>query len=231
MDFGTAFLYMFQDANWLRKLGIGTLLGLVGLILAPFLIGFIPLLMLMGYSLDVLKNVAERRAHPLPEWEDWGGFLVRGLMLAGASLIWSLPAVLAILPMMLGGALLEGDSGAGALGIVLVLSTSCLLMLWLLFFTLISPAIYARLACTRRFSAAFDFAQIWAFTRDNLGSVIIAIVLTWVAGLVAAIVGSLGLMALVIGVLVSVPFASFWQYLVQAHLFGQIAAQDATGIE
>ncbi len=32
MDFGKAFTYMFQDPNWLGKLGIGTLLMLVGIV-------------------------------------------------------------------------------------------------------------------------------------------------------------------------------------------------------
>ena len=31
MDFGKAFTYMFQDPNWLAKLGIGTLLVLLGI--------------------------------------------------------------------------------------------------------------------------------------------------------------------------------------------------------
>ncbi len=52
MDFGKAFTFMFEDPDWLRKLGIGTLVGLVGLLFSPVLIGFIPLIILFGYTLD-----------------------------------------------------------------------------------------------------------------------------------------------------------------------------------
>ncbi|PKO21777.1 MAG: hypothetical protein CVU38_12955, partial [Chloroflexi bacterium HGW-Chloroflexi-1] len=76
MDIGKSFTYMFEDPDWLRKLGIGTLVGLIGIVFSPILIGFIPLLMLMGYTLDVVRNTMDGRQYPLPEWEDWGGFLV-----------------------------------------------------------------------------------------------------------------------------------------------------------
>ena len=42
MDFGKAFTFMFADPNWLRKLGIGTLVGLLGMVLMPILIGVDP---------------------------------------------------------------------------------------------------------------------------------------------------------------------------------------------
>lgn len=60
---------------------------------------------------------------------------------------------------------------------------------------------------------------------------IIAILLTWVAGLIASLIAGLGLIALLIGVIVTIPFASLWQYLVQAHLFGQVAANSITPVD
>jgi hypothetical protein len=36
---------------------------------------------------------------------------------------------------------------------------------------------------------------------------------------------------LVIGLIVSIPFAILWQYLVQAHLFGQIAKYSVSAID
>ena len=44
MDFGKAFTYMFQDPQWLGKLGIGTLLMLIGIIFSPVLVGLIPII-------------------------------------------------------------------------------------------------------------------------------------------------------------------------------------------
>ncbi len=230
MDFGKAFTFMFEDPEWLKKLGIGTLVGLIGIIFVPILIGLIPLIMLMGYSLDTLRNVMEGRQHPLPEWEDWGGFLIRGLKLIGAFIVWALPLIVLAIPLGIGSTWIDSNSNSSgamqAFGTLLVVCGSCLTLVWGLFLALISPAIYVRLAHTDRFSSAFELGKLWAFTRSNLSNVIIAILLTWLAGLIASIIAGLGILALVIGLLVSIPFAQLWQYLVQAHLFGQIGASS-----
>ena len=65
MDFGKAFIFMFSDPEWLKKLGIGTLVGLVGLLLAPVLIGIIPLMVVIGYTVVVLRNVMNDVEFPL----------------------------------------------------------------------------------------------------------------------------------------------------------------------
>jgi Protein of unknown function (DUF4013) len=233
MDFGKAFTYMFQDSNWLAKLGIGTLLVLVGIFLVPVLIGFVPLIIVTGYSLVALDNVRLGHEHPLPEWQDWGKFFMLGLKASVALFIWALPMFIGFVP-VLAGSVLSGDSnsnGAGAIAALLIICGSCLMFLWGLFVALLTPAIYARLAATDRFASAFDLGRIWEFTRDNLGNVIIAILLVWLAGLIAAVLGSLGFLLLCIGAMLTIPLASLWQYLVQAHLFGQIAANSVTSIE
>ncbi len=230
MDFGKAFTFMFEDPDWVRKLGIGTIVGLVALLLSPILIGVVPAIVILGYCLDVLRNVADGRELPLPEWEDWSGFLTRGFKLIVAFFVWSLPILLISIPMFIGVAL-TGNQSAGAdavFGTLFIVCSSCLMALWVLFLVLISPAIYIRLAVTDRLAAAFEVSRLWELTRDNLGNVIIAILLTIVAGIIAAIVGSLGVVLLLIGVLVTVPAASLWQYLVQAHLFGQIGRTTVT---
>jgi hypothetical protein len=233
MDFGKAFTYMFQDPSWLAKLGIGTLLLLVGIFLAPVLIGIVPLIIVTGYSLVALDNVRLGHEHPLPEWQDWGKFFMLGLKALVALFIWALPMFIGFVPVLAGGVLSDGSNsnGAGAIAALLIFCGTCLMFLWGLFIALLTPAIYARLAATDRFGAAFELGRIWEFTRDNLGNVIIAILLVWLAGIIAFVLGMMGFMLLCIGAILTIPLASLWQYLVQAHLFGQIAAHSVTAIE
>ncbi len=235
MDYGKAFTFMFDDPDWVRKLGIGVVVGLVATLLSPILIGLVPAIMVLGYSLDVLRNVNNGREHPLPEWEDWGGFLGRGFKLVVAFFVWSLPLILIMIPIMIGAALADSQNGSGgagvAFGTLFIVCSSCLMLLWGLFLVLISPAIYIRLAVTGRLGAAFEIGKLWALTRDNLGNIIIAILLTLVAGIIASIAGSLGFVLLLIGALVTIPAATLWYYLVQAHLFGQIGRTTVTPIE
>jgi fatty acid desaturase len=84
----------------------------------------------------------------------------------------------------------------------------------------ISPAIYARFAETGQISAGFELDRILAFTRDNLGDIIVALLISLVVGVIALIAG---MVLCVIGLL----FTGFWSSLVQYHLFGQIARRDA----
>ena len=233
MDFGKSFVFMFQDPEWLRKLGIGTLVALLGLVLSPVLIGFIPLLMVWGYSLVALRNVMDGHEHPLPEWNDFGGFLVFGIKLAVALFVWALPAIVVALPLGIGTALLSNsqNSSANAGGVSLLVCGSCLMILWALLVALFTPAIYIRLARTGRLGSAFAFGKLWELTRANLGSVIVAIVLVWLAGLIASIVAPFGVLIVVIGLLITVPFAVFWPTLVQAHLFGQVGAASTISVE
>ncbi len=229
MDFGKAFTFMFEDEGWLRKLGIGTAVGAVSILLMPFLVGLIPLIMLFGYSIDVVRNVMNGSDRPLPEWEDWGGFLSRGFKVWAATFIWALPALLLMIPLIIGAALLDQSQGAEAIGLTIVCCASCLFLVWILFVTLITPAIYIRIAETDEFTSAFAFGQMWQFTRDNLGNVIVALLLVYVvAGLIAAAVGFIGFLAFFVGAIITIPLSILWQYLVQGHLFGQIARHSVT---
>jgi hypothetical protein len=202
------------------------------MIFSPVLIGLIPLIMLLGYTLDVLRNVMDGKQYPLPEWEDWGGFLLRGLRIIAAYIVWLLPLIVVAIPFGIGAALSDNQGGgAEAIGAIFMACGGCLALLWGLLVALVSPAIYIRIARTERFGAAFEFGKIWALTRDNIANVIIALILLIVAGIIAAIIGMLGILAIGIGLLISIPFANLWQYLVQAHLFGQIGATSVTPVD
>jgi hypothetical protein len=81
------------------------------------------------------------------------------------------------------------------------------------------------LAVFDRFSAAFEVGELWAFTRGNIGNVILAILLLLLVSWIAVpIIGFLGVIVCVVGLLISIPFSSLWQMLVTAHLYGQIGA-------
>ncbi len=238
MDFGKAFTFMFEDPRWTVKLGIGTLVGLASILLSPILIGLVPALMLLGYSLDTGRNVIKRVEHPLPEWEDWGGLFVRGLKLMVAFLVWMLPLIALSIPLAIGAGLSSNNGNASSVssasmtfGVLLIVCSSCVMMLWGLLVALFAPAIFIRLAATGRLSTAFEIGKLWRLTRENLGNVILSLLLVVVAGLIASVAGSLGLLLLICGVFLTVPAATLWQYLVQAHLFGQIGRDTVTPLE
>ncbi len=224
MDIAKSFTFMFEDPEWLRKLGIGFLVVLVGVLFSVVLIGLIPLIMVLGYTLDVTRNVMDGQANPLPDWTDWQGFLVRGWKLIWVLIIWSLPLILISIPLGFGAALAGNGNQGGfgtAMGTLFTLCGVCLGLAWGVVLLVFTPAIYAQLARTNRFSSGFEFTKLWAFTRDNIGNVIVAILLT----LVASVVG--GFASILV---VTIPLAILWQMLVQAHLYGQVGSRSVTAV-
>jgi hypothetical protein len=232
MDFGKALTFMFQDPNWVSKIGIGILVLLVGIVLSPVLIGLAAIFILTGYSLDVVRNVLDGKEHPLPEWQDWSGFFIRGLKLVGVFLVLALPFIPLMIPFGIGNALTTSDNQAvNVIGVLFMVLGFGLALLYGIFLVLIEPAVYLRLARTDRFAAGLEIGKLAAFTRDNIVNVIIAILLTLMTGLIGAVMAGLGVIAFIIGLVVSIPFSALWQTLVQVHLYGQIGALSKTSLE
>ena len=213
MDYGKAVKYMFDDKDWLKKILIGGVLNIIPIV------NFIP----VGYGLRTLKAVGEGKDTPLPEWDDWGGDFMKGLLVAVAGLVYAIPIiVLAILSVIV--AAIAGGSGsssdaAGGFAALCMTGISCLNVLWGIAMALFLPAAILKFVKVGEFGAFFRFGEIWDFIKSNLGDYIIALLVAWLAAVVASVVGSI---ACGIGVL----FTSFWAILVAANLFGQLLAKS-----
>lgn len=215
MDYGRSFKYVFDDQDWLKKIAIGGVLNIIPIA------NFIPI----GYSLRALRSTAEGHDLPLPEWDDWGGDFVRGLLVLVAVLIYALPIfILQGLAMIIGAVAGSASSDAAAVAGLCITAVSCLAGIWGLLMGIFIPAAYTRYTMDGGFGAFFRFGEIWSFIRGNLGSYIIAILLILVVQLVAAIVGS-------IACGIGVAFTSFWGMLVSANLLGQVYAESQGGGE
>ncbi len=204
MDIGKSFTYMFEDKKWVEKLLIG---GLVTLIPIVNFIAF-------GYALRALKNVAEGKEPVLPEWDDWGGDWVRGLLASlVAPLVYSLPIAVAAIPYGIAQVAL-GYSAADVCSVAF----SCLSSLWGIAVAVVLPAGVIKYAMEGEFVSLFRFSEIFALIGDNLSNYIVALLLIIAASLVAGLVGFI---ACGVGLI----FTSFWATLVSAHLLGQVQAE------
>ncbi|RMF02303.1 MAG: DUF4013 domain-containing protein [Chloroflexi bacterium] len=216
MDIGSAFTFMFDDEDWIKKIAIGGGIVFVGVLLSPILVGLLLLLPIGGYMIEVLKNVRDGQATPLPEWTDFGGLFKTGLMIAVIAIIYYIPViVLACGAGATQGFLGSADSDtAAALGFVAV-CLNCLQFLVSVLVGFFMPAAFIRYAQHETIGSAFQFAELWSFIRTNIGDYIIVFLLSWVAGIVAGF----GLILCLIGIF----FTVFWSYLVVGNLYGQLA--------
>jgi hypothetical protein len=216
MDFAKAFSFVFEDPDWVKKVVIGGLIGLVP-VLGQFIV--------MGYMVAVGRNVIRGNPQPLPDWADFGQFLVDGLYTFVISLVYALPILAAVCLILLpalaiGGAFAdEGELGAiGVLGICCFVPFSVIYGVALQWFFL--PAALARYADTGDAMSALRFGEILAITRANPIVFLVALLVTMVANFIAGF----GAIACIIGVL----FTQFYAQCVTGHAYGQ-AYVAATG--
>ncbi|NPA31001.1 MAG: DUF4013 domain-containing protein [Chloroflexi bacterium] len=219
MDIARSFVYMFEDRDWVSKVLIGVVIALAGILL-------LPLPILSGYLIAIVRNVM-RGDETLPNWNDIVRYWVDGLILWVALLVYTLPFWLIPLLLMI-PAMFAGGAGsqdlADALG-MLSMSISCLSWLALsVVLVLVGPVLIIEYARTGDFGALFRFGRIFGMVRDCFGPILIAAAVSLaLAFLVSTLSTVLGLIPC-IGWLLALPLA-FYPVLVMGHIYGQVARQ------
>ena len=176
MDIGSAFTYMFDDEEWIKKLAIGGAIALVAFILSPIIIGIVLMLPLTGYMIEVLKNVRDGQTQPLPEWSDWGGLFKTGLMVI--AVVYNIPAII----LACGAGIIQGvgpqlDSDTASTLTFVAVCLNCLQILVSIICNLFVPAAVLRYAQYDTLGAAFQFGDIFNFIKANIGDYIIVVLL------------------------------------------------------
>jgi hypothetical protein len=198
VDVGEAFSFVFRSRNWFGRLAVGALCLLF------FWLFLIPLFILLGYSVETARTIS-RGERELPPWTDVGKKLKEGFILAVVLFIWSLP----------GSILSAGSVPTNCVGSSCTYIPSALAPLggvYSLFLGFLTAAIWSQYL-EGGFNSAFDFRAI--FRRAGLRPGMT--VMVWLMATVAAIIGFLGVIIVVIGMLFTLPYA----FAVIAHLYGQ----------
>jgi hypothetical protein len=168
-----------------------------------------------GYMARLVRNVIAGVAQPLPEWDDLGEYFSEGLRIFCVGLIYCLPILGLVLMFMVpsivaqasdNDALRNVGGGMAACVWCLIFPLGLALAIWLpgaLLFTVVE----------RRFGAAFEFAQIAAFIKANIGNYLLAFVV-W---LVVRMIVPFGFILLCVGIF----FTGFWSLVVASYAFAE----------
>ncbi|NJP04432.1 MAG: DUF4013 domain-containing protein [Chloroflexaceae bacterium] len=216
MDIGRAFSFVTEDEKWIMKVLIGGLVSLIPIL--GTLAG-------MGYMFTVARNVYQGQSQPLPSWDEFGQFLMRGLYAFVISLIYSIPLIILIFVPMLIILPLAGGSGSEDAAGAMVFLALCLNLFILVISVVWSVLIYVafvRYVQTDSLGDALNFGKVFSMLQASLG--------TWVLLIVGIILASLASMIGLIGCGIGVIFTIFYAYIVMGHMMGQVARKTDTSM-
>jgi hypothetical protein len=209
MDIGKSFGFVFEDKNWIEKILIGGILMLIP-ILGPIL--------MLGYSVELVRNVRKHEMEPLPRWDNWGEKIADGFKLFIIYILWSLPLIILsmviVIPLAFAG---NSDTGS-AIASIFSLCFSCFAFIYAIVVWLATPGITIKFAETGEFSDGLKFGEILNFTKEHLGQIFVVIVVSWLIYMLAGLIGTLLC-------LIGLVFTMFWASLVQYHMIAQIGLE------
>jgi hypothetical protein len=229
MDVGKSFRFVFEDKDWVSKLLISVLVSLVPILNFAFI----------GYLVQLILNVSEGIAFPLPDWSDFGDKFVKGLIMVVAGFIYALPIIILVVVVAGAGALTEvaggGDlsdvAGAAFTGTAILFSCLSILYGFALTFFYFGMAIHFSREGT--FGSCFQIGKIINLISSNLGEYLTAWLVSLLFGFVLTIAASIAFtflsIIICIGWIVMFLLAAFlavWPNIVIFHLFGQVGALD-----
>lgn len=205
MDLGLSFTYVFQDEEWVKKVLIAAV---------AFFIVFIGWIPLLGWVITIARRVIRQDPEPLPDWTDLGALFTlgfKGLIIVIIAAL--LPSILAI-PFAVLGAI---SNNSDTIMIIYSVCYSCFSLIYWIAIALGLPASFGILADTDQLGDALNPSKILALVRAAPAAYVMAII----GGLVASLVGYLGIILCGIGVIATMAYAA----AVTGHLYGQAHKQ------
>ena len=211
---------MFQEAlnypregdSAIKNIAIGGLLLLFSFLL-------VPLFVVLGYVVRVLRGVIDGRTEP-PEFEAWGEMLVDGLKVFAIGLVYALvPAAVAIAAVFASGisAGLGGDTPGTGLAVGLIaLGAFLALTLVSLALAYVLPAAVVAFVQADRVGAAFspDALRPLVFSRSYATGWLVAVGISILSGVVISVLN-----LVVIGAILA-PFVTFYANVAGTHAIG-----------
>jgi len=219
MNLGKAFSFAFEDPDWIKKLLIGALITLI-----PIIGGIV----VLGWGLEITRRVIHKESPLLPDWSDFGGYLVKGLQAFVIAFVYMLPIILVSVCSQSATALVgQGDIDQTVVTAITVVSAclSCVVALYGVLMSFVLPAAFANFVASGQLGAGFRFGEIIGLVR----AAPVAYLLVLVGAFVASIIASLGVILCIVGMFFTYVYAA----TINAHLWGQAynEASAARGLQ
>jgi hypothetical protein len=212
MDFGKAFTFIFDDPEWIRKVGISALIGLIPIV---------GQLYLLGWGLEVTRRMAAGVAELLPDI-DFGTYLGHGFKAFVVALVWTAPIwVLAIVVAIVSSLTYNSSAAyntaprvANAAATIVSICFGLFAFVYGIFAGIALPAAFSRTVIFGSIGDGLAFGKVWKLVSAAIGPWVLALIGNIVAGILASIIGSI---ACGIGVFIT---TAMYQ-VIMGHFYGQ----------
>ena len=207
MDIVEEIKFPTKDSDWIKKVLIGGILGLIPII------NFI----VYGYYLKVIKGAFEEKS-TMPEWEDWGDLFIKGLIVLIISIVYMIIPIIVMLASA-GGmmfAALSGDPTAAVGGLGAAIGGLLLGSILILIFGFVLPMGVVMYAKEDSIGAAFRIKEVLSRIKSVFGDYITTYIVLIVLIFVLSFIGSIP----IIGWLIAI-FGYFYLFVTIWNMFGK----------
>ena len=215
-------LFPVADAEARKQFLIACLVSLAG-----FIIPIIPMLVLLGYSARIMRQILDGGKVPsMPKWEqsDWSTMLLDGLRLIGLQFVLMLPLFLLLVSglifTMTGSASFsfiseEGNSALAPIGTILLFIGIGLFMLFALLslpYGVIIAAALPHAVANNSFSAGLNVREWFPIFRKGLGNFVLAYVFIMIISFVFVFVLQVAMITIILMCIVPflmIPYSAY----------------------
>ncbi len=253
LDFEKSLTYITKDTQWVNKLlaGSGILLATFAIFVLPvfvfvftnsgaasifsfvlcFVFSFVLSFALAGYIAETANKRINYQNSILPDWNDFGRFLVTGIKYFAGYFIYILPLVIAsMVYFVLLGIVMSGyhlnPSANHAAGFILMTLLGALLLLFFIMVMIFCPLMMCNFFKDLKILSFVNFKEAYSLLKDNIGNYFVLILLFIALSVLVQFVFSF--LAITVVGLILIPVVYFYTYLVMAEITAQfvLSAKD-----
>lgn len=200
-DLNQLFLFPIKDNEARKNFLITTLVYL-----AAFIIPILPLIVIMGYTARIMRQVINGEAPRMTAWENWESMFKDGLYLFGVRMVYMLPVFVIVFPLSFGMSFLPMYYAAnqssmeefigvyfGLFGLIMLVTFPISLALGILV-----PAAENNVVANNDFAAGFRIREWWGIFRANWTGFLLAYFISMVASWVLMTIVSFAMITIVL---------------------------------
>ena len=200
-DLNHLLTFSVKDTNARKQFLIGALVYLLA-----FIIPILPILVITGYMVRIVRQVLRDEKPHMEPWENWQEMFLDGAKLFVVRLVYMLPFFILFIPFMIGMFAFpflaaSGDKTLEQIAYIiplLFMGTFALLMPISLIIGLLIPVAEIHSVAKNEISAGFQIRAWWSIFRKNFGGFLLAFAVSYAVSFVLMLITQFAMMTLVL---------------------------------